>query len=849
LSKEELLQSAIAAARSGDREKAAALFAQLVKLDPSSEQGWLGLGFCCAAQDQREYCFRRVLSINPNNSTAHRQLDDLLRQAPVSRPGPIPSQSPQKSVQPFATEAYPSPKLPEQKPPPVVEKKPLPPSMPQASVPDARPVTVAPAGKRKSSNRNLIAILIAAPIFIVCFLGIGYLILMRQASLITPALVSFLTPTHPSLQTDNQTSQTATATIVSTPLPPTALPTALPTVSYAARFEESSCPFDQPGEASVKCGHLIVPEDRAGDPNHTIRLAVAIYHSTSSNPAPDPVLFLQGGPGAEAVKLSADAYDVLVQPFLSERDFITFDQRGTGLSDPSLQCDELTKLYQQDIHGLIPGSTRKLVYSNAFLACNGLMLAKGIKLNAYTTVASAADVRDLLGVLGIKKVDLFGASYGTRLAQVIMRDYPDIVQSAILDSVVPIQTNIFNEFPKSNEHALRTLFDRCQADPKCNAAYPDLEKTFWNLVEKLDDKPVSITTSSYPNGVITESVDGTNFMSVILGLIKQAGLIGTAPQTIYRFRDGDYSTFIVTQSSLPFEFEGISPGLYISMMCHEHILATTLDEHQASDTGRANVNGAAWLPFYGDASDLYKACKSWDATGPVYGENDPVVSNIPTLIITGSFDPATPPNLAQEVAAELGHAYYFEFSNQGHTPTGTDESGCAIDTVLAFLHDPDVEPDRACLDKLKPVDFQVPYTGTPALELKTRQAGGMTVRLPKDWYSFEDGFYSRGTSPLDITQVSAFEIPGSSSSDVEAWFSSKLNGYSGLDGPLNPVGNREANGLSWKLFISSSYGRPVDIAVADYRGRSLVLMMFCNNDEHDALYRTVFLAMVDSAEP
>ena len=213
------------------------------------------------------------------------------------------------------------------------------------------------------------------------------------------------------------------------------LPSPLPTVAYQPLFETAQCKFDIPKDADVKCGYVIVPEDRTGDPvSHDQAGGCCLSIAKAETPEPEPVMFLQGGPGAEAVQLSADAYDVLVAPFLSKRDFVVFDQRGTGLSEPVLNCDELKKAYAQDIHGLIPAATRNLVYSNAFISCNGLMSAQGVKLNAYTTFESAADVKDVLGVLGYQKVNLYGASYGTRLAQVVMREYPEIVQSAILDS-------------------------------------------------------------------------------------------------------------------------------------------------------------------------------------------------------------------------------------------------------------------------------------------------------------------------------------------------------------------------------------------------------------------------------
>lgn len=837
MSEDDILKSGISALQSGNRTHAASLFAQLVREHPASEQGWYLLGMSVSSKDQREYCFRRVLALNPKNSDAKKQLANLSEPAvPVSKPvqpsKPVSVVEPvnyeQNNMSPFVFE--------EAEEHSVKNKTEVPVSISSEKLPKNKK----PDSQKKKSNRALFISLSATLFFGVCVIAVGYLFF--------PGVLTQLA--SPSKQTavllPTQTLAPLILTSTPTSIPPTIIPSPMPTVVYTPKFEEGACSFDTPRGVSVNCGYAIVPEDRTGDPSHTIRLAVAVFHSTSSNPKLDPVMFLQGGPGAEAVQLSADAYSVLVAPFLSERDYVTFDQRGTGLSEPALKCDELSRVYKQDIYGLIPVDTRKLVYSNAFLSCNGLLRAQGLNLNSYTTVESAADLKDILYLLGYQKVNLYGASYGTRLAQVVMRNYPEIVQTSILDSVVPVETNFFKNYPASIESGLQTLFDACTADLQCNTAYPDLKTVFWDLVNSLDANPVTVTTSAYPVGTVTETVDGSVLMSVILGSIKNTPFIDTAPQSIYRVKNGDLSTLISAQYSLPYAFEGINPGLYISMMCHEHILATNLEDLE-SISAHPGIENLAWLPFYGGAQDLFKECQSWGSVGPLLGENDPVQSDIPTLVITGNFDPTTPPIYARQVADHLTNSYYFDFPNQGHVPTASDVSGCAMDTVLEFLDNPLVEPGRDCLNKLEPVKFFTPYTGEPALDLKNVDLFGVSVDVPKGWFFSGDGFFVRGESAFDITQVGAFRA-AISAQELKDYFSMSAYGYRGLDGVPVAAGTRNANGLTWELYIATSNGRPVDIALADSNGTSYVIMMFSHADEHDALYRTVFLPMVDSAQ-
>jgi hypothetical protein len=151
------------------------------------------------------------------------------------------------------------------------------------------------------------------------------------------------------------------------------------------------------------------------------------------------------------------------------------------------------------------------------------------------------------------------------------------------------------------------------------------------------------------------------------------------------------------------------------------------------------------------------------------------------------------------------------------------------------------------MDKLEQVEFLVPYTGNPPLEMDKTKTGGISVNAPVEWLNLGDGFFFRGSSSLDITQIGVFQAR-LTAEELKDWFSLGIYGYRGLDSaPLKSI-QREANGLTWILYTSTSNGRPVDIAMADYKGHSLVIMLFSHLDEHDALYQTVFLPMVDSAK-
>jgi hypothetical protein len=190
-----------------------------------------------------------------------------------------------------------------------------------------------------------------------------------------------------------------------------------------------------------------------------------------------------------------------------------------------------------------------------------------------------------------------------------------------------------------------------------------------------------------------------------------------------------------------------------------------------------------------------------------------------------------------------------EFPNQGHTPTATDTSKCAFNTMLAFMDSPNQKPDMTCLSDIKGVNFIIPYTGNPQLKLQIEDGVGFTAKMPVEWKKLYPGFYLRNDSPLDITQIAVFPT-FLDSNELLRSLSSKLYGYGGFDSAPVQTAVRKSNGLAWSLYTTTSYGRPVELAMANSEQYgAFVVVLFCHTDERDALYQTVFLPIIDSVLP
>src|SRR5579875_1167046 len=209
------------------------------------------------------------------------------------------------------------------------------------------------------------------------------------------------------------------------------------------RFEPTVCHFKLGAGIvagrDVRCGFVVVPENRAAPNSPTIRLAVAIFKSPRPHPKPDPFVFLQGGPGGSIVSDlgSTVTKKNRVTDYPADRDLVLLDQRGTGLSQPSLACKETTALDYRTLDQNLSLQRQVTLEVQATQQCRNRLAAAGIDLNAYTTVADAADVADLRVALGYPSLNLYAVSYGTRLALTVMRTHPQGIRSVVLDSVEP----------------------------------------------------------------------------------------------------------------------------------------------------------------------------------------------------------------------------------------------------------------------------------------------------------------------------------------------------------------------------------------------------------------------------
>jgi pimeloyl-ACP methyl ester carboxylesterase len=522
------------------------------------------------------------------------------------------------------------------------------------------------------------------------------------------------------------------------------------------------------------------------------------------------------------------------------RDFIVFDQRGVGLSQPSLECPELVPalydvLMEPDLQ----------VYAEsqfeALMACRDRLVAGGHNLAAYTTAQNAADVEAIRLALGYDRINVWGGSYGSHLAQAVMRDHPQGIRSAILESVYPLETSFAIETARTVPAAMMDFLAACEEDEACDQAFPDLTDVFFQVIDELNAEPVTIT--------LTNPLDGTQYEALLTGddvltnlkiVLYDTLTMPTVPQAIYDVAEGDYG--LMTQlSSLHLAYATLTTkGMQLSVMCTDDLIGRSPDEllelveiMPSQLVGEYDHDMAIQYGLFG-------LCEAWPVVEADASAKEPLVSDIPTLILSGEFDPVTPPEFGRQVAARLPNSYFFEFPGAGHS--GDSTNPCALAISASFLDDPTTAPDDACLADMEGLVFAVPTdAGEIALEPYVNEEMGIEALAPTGWSEVQPGIFTRGNPAVDMAVVQ-LAVSTASAEEVLGILSQNY----GLTQVPEPIAERDANGLAWALYAIEAQGVPRDIALAEDSEGVLIVIMRSGAREQEELRAGVFVPILDS---
>ncbi|MGW8765894.1 alpha/beta fold hydrolase [Streptomyces sp. NPDC055815] len=452
-----------------------------------------------------------------------------------------------------------------------------------------------------------------------------------------------------------------------------------------------------------------MPETRGHRGGRTIKLTVAIVPAASSRPAQDPVVFMEGGPGGEAIS----AIPFLVDSGVNrDRDLIVMTQRGALHSQPNLACPEIDRFNAAAV-GLphdAPSTGRGLV--RAAKQCRDRLTAEGIRLSSYNTTENAADFADLRKALGIRKWNVYGYSYGTDLALTYLRRHPQGIRSVAIDSVTPPQIVSLPWTWDSAQEGINAIFAACEAQPACKSRYPNLSRTLTEQVRRLEANPLRLTVQPQGGGAPVKVVlDGGTLVNLLVADGRGMPAVNV-PAALDELAHGNPERFAQAQAAGATPAIGeIAHGLTHSVACSEWVPGFSKSDVLAA--GRRAFPGfpdtvlaqAPQLPFE------YDLCRAWDVPDRTAIQRVATYSDVPTLIVSGTFDAKTGASWGAYTGRTLSRSTAVRIPGIGHFVV--PQSPCAQRVLASFLSRP-TAPDTGCVAGLAPA----PFTITPELETR-----------------------------------------------------------------------------------------------------------------------------------
>ncbi len=443
-------------------------------------------------------------------------------------------------------------------------------------------------------------------------------------------------------------------------------------------------------------GYLEVPENRANPSSRSIEIPVYIFKSRNKEYKKDPIIYTVGGPGSSTMP---SAQYMNYYKYLDDRDFILIEQRGTRYSKPHLDCPEWAKAVYESNLPDFNASDSNAHFEKAAQACRDRLTEDGIDLNGYNTNETAADINDLVNVLNIEKYNLLTLSYSTKIAQVLMRDYPEKIRSVVMDSPLPLEVSYDEESVGNLLEFIDTMLSDCEADANCNAAYPNLKTRFFELLKEKTANPLEVSVKNPKTGEMEIfRLQGKDLVTVFSSLSN--GLVPYIPSEIEKLLGGDLSSVKQQLSSL-FEGPGTGEGLgmRLSVWCAEEYPFNSQEVIEQETNRYPEVSGLSPAVF------KENICKLWKVEKVDSIENKAIKSDIPTLLINGSYDADTPVKWAQNMLPNLSNSHHVIFKGWTHGPTTNWGNNCAMQIANDFFNDPMRKPQTDCLEQIKSPEF------------------------------------------------------------------------------------------------------------------------------------------------
>jgi len=422
------------------------------------------------------------------------------------------------------------------------------------------------------------------------------------------------------------------------------------------------------GTARAWCTSFDVPEDWNAPSGRHIGLRVAIVRSGAVRSEPDPVVFLDGGPGGAATE-DYPAMAPALALLRKRRDILLIDQRGTGGSN-ALGCQPAQ---DADAPSAPPPRTREIVASAAMVQHCLAAVRTHAAPEYYTTSDAIRDLEAVRQALGAPQLDLLGISYGTRVAQQYAARYPRSVRSVVLDSPVPNTLALGSEHARNLEQALKMLFARCSADDHCRQSFGDSYATLYQLRDRLRARAQSVTIRDPASNEPLQLDFGAEDLAAVVRIDAYSPITAALlPLTLSQADHGNFAPLVSQKKWISDDLGSqITGGMELSVVCAEDAdLLAPRPEDTATLMGNDQI------------AKIQSACALWPRGERPADFHQPLVSALPVLILAGQYDPVTPPAYGSAMLRTLSNARLLLAPGQGHVVIG---AGCMQRLVDQFI--------------------------------------------------------------------------------------------------------------------------------------------------------------------
>ncbi len=488
-----------------------------------------------------------------------------------------------------------------------------------------------------------------------------------------------------------------------------ASPSPMPTAALS--FVRGPCPSTPqpiPELRTARCGRLTVPEDRRNPDGRTISLSVAIIKAASLKKHSDPIVWIAGGPGDDAI---VEIPLALAGKLNENRDVIFMSQRGTYTADPKLTCDPVDRWAAETMNMPYDAAATGHAYAVATRKCRQELAARTSDLGAYNTLESADDLEALRLALHVKKWNIYGISYGTDLALTYMRMHPRGIRSVGIDGVFPPSLAGGVASWRSAGEGINAVFKACEAQTPCHNRYGNMAGTFQQLVNQYEASPKTFNVKvAGHSGKVNVMISGG--MLLQWAVSPGTHIAAKMPASIDALANGDPGPIASTWAAPKIDPAGIgvlSNGLFNGVSCGEWVPSES--EDTVVNAGRRAFpmfslsiwKNAPNLPF------MRQNCRVWNVPKVSSRVRDVTHNEIPTLVISAQYDAQTAASFGPYVARTLRNATVVTIPNVAHVAFGSPSAAanaCAYAIVRSFF---DVlnRVNTGCIKNVPPTKFVI----------------------------------------------------------------------------------------------------------------------------------------------